>query len=82
LKLPRDLSGHDLAKLLRRYGYEPTRQTGSHMRLSSTFRGAEHHITVPTHSALRIRTLSAVVTAVASYLEIDRSQLEQELFKS
>jgi len=47
VKLPRDLSGHDVAKLLRRYGYEITRQTGSHMRLTSTIRGTEHHITVP-----------------------------------
>jgi len=31
MKLPRDLSGVELAKLLRRYGYEITRQTGSHI---------------------------------------------------
>jgi predicted RNA binding protein YcfA (HicA-like mRNA interferase family) len=33
MKLPRDWAGEKLAKLLRRYGYEVTRQTGSHMRL-------------------------------------------------
>jgi predicted RNA binding protein YcfA (HicA-like mRNA interferase family) len=31
----RDLAGTELAALLRRYGYEQTRQTGSHMRLTS-----------------------------------------------
>ncbi len=33
MKLPRDLGGEELAKLLKKYGYEVTRQTGSHMRL-------------------------------------------------
>jgi predicted RNA binding protein YcfA (HicA-like mRNA interferase family) len=40
VKLPRDLSGEDLAVLLRRYGYQVTRQTGSHLRLTSTLKGA------------------------------------------
>ncbi|KXW59231.1 hypothetical protein FEMY_02900 [Ferrovum myxofaciens] len=44
MRLPRDLSGADLVKRLGRYGYSVTRQTGSHMRLTSTIRG-EHHIT-------------------------------------
>ena len=34
MKLPRDLSGEELAKLLRKYGYEVTRQTS----LSHVFR--------------------------------------------
>ncbi len=36
MKLPRDVGGGELAKLLDKYGYEVTRQTGSHMRLSKT----------------------------------------------
>jgi len=36
MKLPRDISGEELAKLLRKYGYKVTRQTGSHMRLTTT----------------------------------------------
>ena len=36
MRLPRDLSGEALADMLGRYGYEVTRQTGSHMRLTST----------------------------------------------
>jgi predicted RNA binding protein YcfA (HicA-like mRNA interferase family) len=35
MRLPRDLGGEKLAVLLRRYGYEVTRQTGSHMRLTT-----------------------------------------------
>ena len=34
-RLPRDISGRDLARALRRYGYEVTRESGSHMRLTT-----------------------------------------------
>jgi predicted RNA binding protein YcfA (HicA-like mRNA interferase family) len=57
VRLPRDISGEDLARLLKRYGYQTTRQTGSHMRLTSTHRGDEHHITIPRHKSLRVGTL-------------------------
>ena len=47
MRLPRNLSGMELAALLRRrYGYNLTRQTGSHMRLTSTYLGYEHHVSV------------------------------------
>ncbi len=36
-------------RLLRQYGYVVTRQTGSHIRLKSTLRGTDHHITIPAH---------------------------------
>lgn len=39
MKLPRDLSGKDLAQLLRQFGYEIVRQEGSHIRLVSGSRG-------------------------------------------
>lgn len=80
MKLPRDLSGAELAFLLRRYGYEVTRQTGSHLRLTSTARGREHHVTIPRHGALRVGTLSAILADVAAYLEMDRQALAEELF--
>ncbi len=37
MKLPRDISGEELARLLGRYAYRVVRQTGSHIRLASTF---------------------------------------------
>ncbi len=81
MKLPRDLSGHELIRLLRRYGYEPTRQVGSHIRLRSGLRGHSHHITIPDHDNLRLGTLSAILSDVAEYLKIERSKLEIELFQ-
>lgn len=65
MRLPRDLSGAELARLLAKYEYRVTRQTGSHLRLTSTIKGKEHHITIPKHSPLKIGTLSGILTEVA-----------------
>lgn len=80
MKLPRDLSGLQLASALHRYGYSIVRQTGSHIRLRSTLKGTEHHVTIPSHKALSIGTLSRILADVAGYLEIPRTQLTEELF--
>jgi predicted RNA binding protein YcfA (HicA-like mRNA interferase family) len=81
MKLPRDMGGEELAALLGRYGYKITRQTGSHMRLTSTSKGFEHHITIPRHKPLRVGTLSSIVNEIAAYLEIERQKLAEELFR-
>lgn len=80
MKLPRDLGGTELAKLLRRYGYEVTRQTGSHLRLTSSQRGSQHHISIPAHKDLRLGTLAGILDDVSNYLQITRADLELELF--
>jgi predicted RNA binding protein YcfA (HicA-like mRNA interferase family) len=58
VKLRRDLDGKKLASLLRLRGYQITRQTGSHIRLTSSATGAEHHVTVPAHREIRVGTLT------------------------
>ena len=60
MRIPRDLGGEELARLLRRYGYEITRQTGSHLRLTTIVKG-EHHITIPRHKPLKVGTLSNIL---------------------
>jgi predicted RNA binding protein YcfA (HicA-like mRNA interferase family) len=80
LRLPRDLSGEELAILLGRYGYQVTRQTGSHMRLTTT-QGGEHHITIPRHQSLRVGTLNAILRDVAEHLDIPRQTLLETLFE-
>ena len=77
MKLPRDLSGDELARALKRFGYEVTRQSGSHMRLSSGFKGTQHHITIPAHAPLKVGTLSQILSDVAGYLELTRDQLAE-----
>jgi len=81
MKVPRDLGGEELARLLGQFGYRTTRQAGSHLRLTSTFKGPEHHITIPRHSPLKIGTLNSILRDVAAYLEIDRQQLIDAILK-
>ncbi|MHB9150786.1 MAG: type II toxin-antitoxin system HicA family toxin [Thermoleophilia bacterium] len=79
MRLPRDVSGEELAGALRALGYEPSRQTGSHMRLTTT-QGGEHHITIPKHDRLRVGTLAGIVAEVARHLDIEREELVRLLF--
>lgn len=78
MKLPRDCSGPDLAKALRKLGYAIVRQDGSHMRLSTTQHG-EHHVTVPAHSALKVGLLNAVLKDVAAHHRMSLEDLLGEL---
>jgi predicted RNA binding protein YcfA (HicA-like mRNA interferase family) len=80
LKLPRDVSGDDLVRSLRRFGYETTRQTGSHIRLSSNLKGTQHHVTIPNHKQLKVGTLAEILADVASYLDLSREELTRQLF--
>jgi predicted RNA binding protein YcfA (HicA-like mRNA interferase family) len=81
MKLPRDVGGEELATHLGRYGYQITRQTGSHMRLTSTAKGFESHITIPEHKPLKVGILDHIVNELAAYLEIERQELLKELFR-
>lgn len=78
-RLPRNLGGPELVAALRHLGYQVTRQTGSHIRL--TFEQAErHHITVPNHVPLRVGTLAAILAEVARHHGVSRDELLDRLF--
>ncbi|MBI3527226.1 MAG: type II toxin-antitoxin system HicA family toxin [Betaproteobacteria bacterium] len=79
MKLPRDLSGAELAKALSRIGYRITRQSGSHLRLTLDT-PPRHHITIPAHDPLKVGTLSAILADVAGNLKISREDLIRQLF--
>lgn len=79
MKIPRDLGGQELAKALGKLGYAVTRTTGSHMRLT-TQQGGVHHVTVPSHSPLRVGTAAAILAEVAQHSGIDREALLRLLF--
>ena len=81
MKIPRDLEGEELVQLLKRYGYQVTRQTGDHVRLTTTREG-EHHVTIPKHRALRVGTLSGILSDIASHLKVGKETLTKELFGS
>jgi predicted RNA binding protein YcfA (HicA-like mRNA interferase family) len=79
MRLPRDLSGADLIQRLGRLAYIVSRQTGSHVRLTCTA-PHEHHVTVPLHDPLRIGTLAAIISDVASAQGLSRAALLPKLF--
>ena len=79
MRLPRDLTGDDLAHSLQVFGYHITRQTGSHLRLTTVEQG-EHHITSPRHDALRVGTLAAILSDVGRHVGLTRDQLVGRLF--
>jgi predicted RNA binding protein YcfA (HicA-like mRNA interferase family) len=66
MRVPRDLSGAGLAKALRAFGYEITRQDGSHLRLT-TEKGGQHHLTIPNHRALKQGTLRSILKMAAGH---------------
>jgi predicted RNA binding protein YcfA (HicA-like mRNA interferase family) len=79
MRLPRNLSGDDLAQALRIFGYLVTRQTGSHLRLTTVEHG-EHHVTIPRHDALRVGTLAAILSDVGRQVGLSRDELVERLF--
>jgi len=79
MRIPRDLSGKDLIKALGKLGYEVTRQSGSHIRLS-TGRNGTHHITIPDHRPIKVGTLSGILGDVAAHHRMAREELLSFLF--
>jgi predicted RNA binding protein YcfA (HicA-like mRNA interferase family) len=79
MRLPRDLTGAELIRRLAKLGYKATRQSGSHVRLS-TETPSPHHLTVPLHDPLRIGTLAAILADVAQHRRISRDELYDILF--
>lgn len=79
MKIPRDITGVQLVALLKVYGYEVTRQKGSHIRLT-TNNPKEHHLTIPHHNPLKIGTLSDILNDVALQQNISKDKVIQDLF--
>jgi predicted RNA binding protein YcfA (HicA-like mRNA interferase family) len=78
MKLPRDITGVELVKILSKHGYHITKQTGSHIRLTTKTKG-EHHITVPNHDPIKIGTLHAILSDVCEHLGISKESLLEDL---
>jgi predicted RNA binding protein YcfA (HicA-like mRNA interferase family) len=79
MRVPRDLSGADLADSLARLGYRVTRQTGSHLRLTTSELG-EHHVTVPAHKTIPLGTLRSILKQIAGHFGITTEEVTSRLF--
>ena len=72
MKLPRDLSGAELARVLcRDWGYRQVHQEGSHIILQ-TESPMRQRLSIPNHNPLRVGTLNGVIRAVATIKSVDR----------
>ena len=81
MKLPRDLSGTEVAQLLaRHYGYRVTRSRGSYMTVTLTAGGDQHQVTVPRHRVVRIGTLDAIIADVPAFLGLPKQAVRDTLF--
>ena len=74
MKLPRDVSAAKLQQSLRRLGYIPVRQRGSHVRITTQVNG-QHHETIPLHRQIRAKTLSGILKSVAKHHEMTVEEL-------
>lgn len=79
MRLPRDVSGTELAKMLKPLGYEVVRQTGSHMQLK-TFQNGEHTITIPNHDFIRIGTLSQILSNIGQHFKLNKEEIAEKIF--
>jgi predicted RNA binding protein YcfA (HicA-like mRNA interferase family) len=76
MRIPRDLSGQELIKILKQLGYEITRQSGSHIRLT-TVQNGQHHITIPNHNPIKPGTPNSILSDIASDFNLEKSELIQ-----
>jgi predicted RNA binding protein YcfA (HicA-like mRNA interferase family) len=59
-------------------GYAPTRQKGSHIRITTTQNGT-HHETIPHHNPLKTRTLSTILKSIAAHHKMTVTELLEQL---
>jgi predicted RNA binding protein YcfA (HicA-like mRNA interferase family) len=79
MKLPRDLSGAELIKLLcKHFGYRRVNQEGSHVILE-TGEPRQHRISIPDHAPLRIGTLNAILRAIATVKGVEKEDILRHL---
>jgi predicted RNA binding protein YcfA (HicA-like mRNA interferase family) len=74
MKLPRNVDGPGLRAL----GYIPTRQKGSHIRVTTQI-GGEHHEVVPNHFPVAVETLRSILRSVAAHHNLTVEDLIEKL---
>jgi predicted RNA binding protein YcfA (HicA-like mRNA interferase family) len=78
VKLPRNVTGRQLAAALATLGYTTVRQRGSHIHLVTPQNG-EHHLAVPDHHPLKPGTLNAILRSLAEHHGLSKDELTDRL---
>lgn len=79
MKSLRNISSSELIKALKKLEYVSTRQSGSHIRLT-TAKNGQHHVTIPNHDPIKIGTLSSILNDVAEHFQKSKEEIAKELF--
>ena len=75
MKIPRDLSGRELADALcRRLDYREVHQSGSHIILE-TENPSHQRIAVPAHRYLKLGSLNAILRMVATHKGVTKDAI-------
>ena len=75
MKMPRDLSGRELVKILcKHWGYVELKQEGSHI-IIQTETPSRQRIPVPDHKMLRIGTLNSILRFVAVHKGVQKEEV-------
>lgn len=79
MRLPRDLHGENLAAhFCKHWGYTKVHQVGSHIILQ-TDQPSSHRIAIPAHHPLKIGTLNAILSNVASHKCVSKEDILKDL---
>ena len=50
------------------------------MRMTTTIRGTQHHVSIPRHRYVNIRLLRLILSDVADYMGLTQDEIRRELF--
>ena len=50
------------------------------MRMTTTVRGTQHHVSIPRHRYVSIRLLRLILSDVAGYMGLTQDEIRQDLF--
>ncbi|MCL5103405.1 MAG: type II toxin-antitoxin system HicA family toxin [Armatimonadetes bacterium] len=78
MRLPRDLEPGRLVRALGVLGYRQTRQSGSHIRITTQANG-EHHEVIPNHKPIKIGTLQSILSSIAKHHDVSVEELLHRL---
>lgn len=79
MKIPRDISGRQLVKVLcREFGYQKIHQEGSQIVLE-TEEPSHQRLSIPDHDSLRVGTLNNIVRSVANHKNVTRDEILRRL---
>lgn len=65
------LSGREVIKILKRFGFKPVSQKGSHVKLKRYVELSAQTLTIPDHKELDTGTLRAIVYQASQYIDPD-----------